>query len=98
MNYTSSSSRRDTNSPSVANSIIITKSWGIGNYPSPYFFGIYLNLNFYRTAIISYQRPGTPVENRLSEFWSIMDFCNSGYLGTAKSFKSGYGMSSDESP
>ena len=30
---------------------------------------------------------GTPVENRLSEFWSIMDFCNSGYLGTAKSFK-----------
>lgn len=30
---------------------------------------------------------GTPVENRLSEFWSIMDFCNSGYLGSAKSFK-----------
>ena len=30
---------------------------------------------------------GTPVENRLSEFWSIMDFCNSGYLGTPKSFK-----------
>ena len=30
---------------------------------------------------------GTPVENRLSEFWSIMDFCNCGYLGTAKSFK-----------
>lgn len=33
---------------------------------------------------------GTPVENRLSEFWSIMDFCNSGYLGTAKSFKEDY--------
>ena len=33
---------------------------------------------------------GTPVENRLSEFWSIMDFCNSGYLGTAASFKAGY--------
>lgn len=30
---------------------------------------------------------GTPVENRLSEFWSIMDFANQGYLGTAKSFK-----------
>lgn len=30
---------------------------------------------------------GTPVENRLSEFWSIMDFCNSGYLGTANRFK-----------
>ncbi len=29
---------------------------------------------------------GTPVENRLSEFWSIMDYANSGYLGTLKSF------------
>lgn len=33
---------------------------------------------------------GTPVENRLSEFWSIMDFCNQGYLGTAKQFKEEY--------
>jgi len=31
---------------------------------------------------------GTPVENRLSEFWSIMDFANQGYLGSATSFKS----------
>ncbi len=30
---------------------------------------------------------GTPVENRLSEFWSIMDFANQGYLGSAKGFK-----------
>lgn len=30
---------------------------------------------------------GTPVENRLSEFWSIMDFANRGYLGSAKGFK-----------
>lgn len=30
---------------------------------------------------------GTPVENRLSEFWSIMDFANKGYLDTLKSFK-----------
>lgn len=29
---------------------------------------------------------GTPVENRLSEFWTIMDFANKGYLGTAKNF------------
>lgn len=29
---------------------------------------------------------GTPVENRLSEFWSIMDFVNKGYLGTPKDF------------
>ena len=30
---------------------------------------------------------GTPVENRLSEFWSIMDFTNRGYLGSPKQFK-----------
>jgi len=29
---------------------------------------------------------GTPVENRLSELWSIMDFLNPGYLGNAKGF------------
>jgi uncharacterized Zn finger protein len=29
---------------------------------------------------------GTPVENRLSEFWSIMDFTNKGYLGSPKQF------------
>lgn len=30
---------------------------------------------------------GTPVENRLSELWSIMDFLNKGYLGSQKGFK-----------
>ena len=30
---------------------------------------------------------GTPVENRLSELWSIMDFCNPGYLGLATQFR-----------
>lgn len=30
---------------------------------------------------------GTPVENRLSELWSIMDFTNRGYLGNEKHFK-----------
>src|SRR5581483_11651405 len=29
---------------------------------------------------------GTPVENRLSELWSIMEFLNPGYLGSAKDF------------
>ena len=33
---------------------------------------------------------GTPVENRLSEFWSIMDFANQGYLGSAKGFKEAF--------
>jgi len=30
---------------------------------------------------------GTPVENRLSELWSIMDFLNPGYLGSFESFR-----------
>ena len=29
---------------------------------------------------------GTPVENRLSEYWSIFDFTNRGYLGSRKKF------------
>jgi hypothetical protein len=29
---------------------------------------------------------GTPIENRLSELWSIYDFINPGYLGTARAF------------
>jgi SNF2 family DNA or RNA helicase len=30
---------------------------------------------------------GTPVENRLSELWSIMQFLNPGYLGSQKAFR-----------
>ena len=33
---------------------------------------------------------GTPVENRLLEFWSIIDFTNKGYLGSAKDFSETY--------
>lgn len=29
---------------------------------------------------------GTPIENRLSELWSIYDYLNPGYLGTARAF------------
>ena len=30
---------------------------------------------------------GTPVENRLAELWSIMEFCNPGLLGSKESFR-----------
>ena len=33
---------------------------------------------------------GTPVENRLSEYWSIMDFANKGYLGTLSKFNTNF--------
>ncbi len=35
---------------------------------------------------------GTPVENRLSELWSIMDFCNRGFLGNLKEFKDTFAL------
>jgi SNF2 family DNA or RNA helicase len=35
---------------------------------------------------------GTPVENRLGELWSIMDFLNRGYLGPASEFRSKFAM------
>jgi SNF2 family DNA or RNA helicase len=36
---------------------------------------------------------GTPVENRLQELWSIMDFLNPGFLGSYTDFKAIYGDS-----
>jgi SNF2 family DNA or RNA helicase/uncharacterized Zn finger protein len=41
-------------------------------------------------ATIRIAMSGTPVENRPTEFWSIMDFANKGYLGNVKSFKDDY--------
>jgi superfamily II DNA or RNA helicase len=35
---------------------------------------------------------GTPIENRLSELWSIMHFLNKGYLGPAEQFKEMYAI------
>jgi len=34
---------------------------------------------------------GTPVENRLSELWSIMDYSNRGFLGNIKEFNDTFG-------
>ena len=35
---------------------------------------------------------GTPVENRLSEYWSLMDFANHGYLGSVRQFVKEYAV------
>jgi SNF2 family DNA or RNA helicase len=35
---------------------------------------------------------GTPVENRLTELWSIVDFLNPGFLGSASSFRQRFGV------
>ncbi len=41
-------------------------------------------------APIKIAMSGTPVENRLSEYWSIFDFSNKGYLGTISKFKDNF--------
>lgn len=35
---------------------------------------------------------GTPVENKLTELWSIFDFINKGYLGSIKDFQKSYAI------
>jgi len=35
---------------------------------------------------------GTPLENRLSELWSIMDFCNPGFLGSSGEFRRAFSV------
>ncbi|MEC0229101.1 DEAD/DEAH box helicase [Paenibacillus alba] len=40
---------------------------------------------FHRIALT-----GTPIENRLTELWSIFDFANPGYLGTVREFTHRY--------
>lgn len=35
---------------------------------------------------------GTPVENRLSELWSIMEFLNPGYLGSGQEFRNTFAV------
>lgn len=35
---------------------------------------------------------GTPIENRLSELWSIMEFLNPGLLGTSERFRTRYAL------
>ena len=35
---------------------------------------------------------GTPVENRLAELWSIMDFLNPGMLGSGEQFRTRYAI------
>jgi SNF2 family DNA or RNA helicase len=49
-------------------------------------------------AVRSFRAPrrialtGTPVENRLSEMWSILDFLNPGLLGSARDFRARFAL------
>ncbi|MDY5913283.1 MAG: DEAD/DEAH box helicase [Inconstantimicrobium porci] len=39
---------------------------------------------------VNFALTGTPIENNITELWSIFDFVNSGYLGTIEEFKNKY--------
>lgn len=43
-------------------------------------------------SVIRIALSGTPVENRLSEYWSVFDFTNKGYLGGLQHFKQQYAI------
>ncbi|MEO6758010.1 MAG: SNF2-related protein, partial [Saprospiraceae bacterium] len=43
-------------------------------------------------AAVRIAMSGTPVENRLSEYWSVFDFSNKGYLGGPDVFKTRYAI------
>ena len=43
----------------------------------------------------TFRPTGTPIENALSELWSIFDFLMPGFLGGYKHFKEKYGAAGD---
>ena len=63
------------------NSIVLDEAQNIKNYFTKQSQSIRKLKADYRVALT-----GTPVENRLSELWSIMDFLNPNYLGSASEF------------
>lgn len=67
------------------NRITLDEAQNIKNEKAKQTLAIKTLTSRYRMALT-----GTPIENRLSELWSIMDFLNPGYLGSLSSFKRKY--------
>jgi SNF2 family DNA or RNA helicase len=67
------------------NRVILDEAQNIKNEMAQQTLAVKLLKSKFRIALT-----GTPVENRLSELWSIMDFLNPGYLGTIQTFKKKY--------
>lgn len=66
-------------------SVILDEAQNIKNSRTKQTKSIYQLQSDHRLALT-----GTPVENRLSELWSIMQFLNPGYLGSSQQFRVGY--------
>ncbi|MCB5278215.1 MAG: DEAD/DEAH box helicase [Candidatus Cloacimonetes bacterium] len=65
--------------------LILDEAQNIKNVSAQRTFAIKKLNSSYRMAL-----SGTPIENNITELWSIMDFLMPGYLGSVKSFKSKY--------
>ena len=68
-------------------SIILDEAQNIKNYRTKQAKSVHLLSGDHRIALT-----GTPIENRLSELWSIMHFLNKGFLGPAERFKEMYAI------
>ncbi|MDD1728831.1 MAG: DEAD/DEAH box helicase, partial [Methanospirillum sp.] len=69
------------------NSVILDEAQNIKNPRTKQSRSIFLLQGDHRVALT-----GTPVENRLSELWSIMQFLNPGYLGSGQQFRTRYAV------
>ncbi|WP_441989659.1 DEAD/DEAH box helicase [Paenibacillus sp. 2RAB27] len=67
------------------NSICLDEAQNIKNAYTKQATAIRRLNGFHRIALT-----GTPIENRLTELWSIFDFANPGYLGTVREFTTRY--------
>lgn len=67
------------------NYVIVDEAQNIKNHSTKQTQAIKLLRGIHKLALT-----GTPVENRLSELWSIMDFLNPGYLGGQKEFHTSF--------
>ncbi|OLS14954.1 MAG: SNF2 family helicase [Promethearchaeota archaeon CR_4] len=71
--------------PIYWNYIIVDEAQNIKNHNTKQTQAIKLLRGIHKLALT-----GTPVENRLTELWSIMDFLNPGYLGGQKEFHTSF--------
>ena len=73
---------RDSLEPLEWHRVVLDEAQSIKNPPTKQ-AGAIRALNASRRVALT----GTPVENRLTELWSIMDFCNPGFLGDQPTFR-----------
>jgi SNF2 family DNA or RNA helicase len=69
------------------NAVVLDEAQNIKNRYTKQFQAVSGFRSDYRVALT-----GTPVENRLSELWSVMEFLNPGYLGSAEGFRKRFAL------